>query len=201
MKFVLIGVACGVSLCATPIFKAGNIWQVYPGNVAFGASNGSTLAGTVMNTGTVVDFSSPGGVLVTTSQGDVAAQDGLIHSVTISLAGGVSFGEIAIAPIAGPHSSSGATTVTALMADGSTSAYTSPTALSPNWNPLLVMAGGGPLIRSVTVSSAGGFGDLGPVRVSEIDPPAPGTSAVPEPGSMLLAGGGLLLLVFLTRRR
>jgi hypothetical protein len=58
-------------------------------------------------------------------------------------------------------------------------------------NFLTIVATGPALIKSVTISSAGGFEDLKQTRIS----------GVPEPSSLLLLGSGLLGLVPVLRRK
>lgn len=201
-KFVF-GAACAVltvPMYAAAIFNTGNVPQTNESNVLLNMNqSASMVTGVTQQNAVTVDFSSTTDTLVTTANGqaNVTAADGLINDVTISLASGASFGDLIINPSVGPTTNSGTTTVTARMSDGTSDVFTYSGGLSKGQNFVTILAGGSSMISSVTISSTGGFDSLKQVRISGV----PGVTFVPEPGSLALLSGGLLLIPFLKRRK
>ncbi len=207
---ILLGVAgvaaLAVSTYATPIFTVGNNPQPNETNVLFNTNQSASMVTGLTNQGNfTVDFSSTTDTLITTAKGqsNLTAADGLINNVTISLAGGLGFGDIILNPSAAPKTSSTAL-VTVTLVGGATQSFTLPPTgtLGNGSNFLTITAGSGPLISSVNISSTAGFDTLRQVRISGIPGgPTPPPSTVPEPASMALMGAGLLLLPLFKRRK
>jgi PEP-CTERM motif len=189
--------ALALPMYADAVFTLGNHPQGDEQNVLFTADqSGAFITGVTNNTGTIVDFWSTTDVLIATAKGqaNVTAEDGLLNDISIGLAGGVGVLDLILDPSAATQTSSGKTTVTAHMNDGSTNTFTYAGDLGNGQNYLTVTTSGGELITSVTIDSDLGFDTLRQVRISGIN------GSVPEPGSMALIGGGLLLLAPSIRR-
>jgi hypothetical protein len=153
----------------------------------------------------IVDFSSSQ-VLSEPSSGQarVAANpEGTpLTNVTISLASGMTYGDLIINPFIGglcPTCTGGASTITvvARASNGTLEAPVTYTALDVgNGNNFLtITTSGGESIVSTTINVAGGFNDLRQPRIS-----GPFATSVPESATYALIGIGLGMVVLLRRR-
>jgi hypothetical protein len=194
----LFASALALPTYAGAIFTPGNNPQPDEDNVVFTNNQKATLITGVTNmTDDIVNFWSTTDELVVTAKGqsNVTAADGLINNLSIDLANGAGFLDLILNPSADNKTKSGTTTVTVRLKNGSTDTYQYPKDLKNGSNFLTITTSGGDVISSVTINSAVGFESLRQVRVSGI------TGSVPEPASMALIGGGLLILAPFTRRR
>jgi len=125
-----------------------------------------------------------------------------LTNLTISLAGGLTYGDLIINPFIGgqcPNCTGGASTITvrAVSSNGTPEAPVTYSALNiGNGNNFLtITTSGGESIVSTTITVPGGINDLRQPRIS-----GP-FAAIPEPGTCLLIAGALGLLgVFRLRR-
>ena len=112
----------------------------------------------------------------------LSASDGLINQITFTLLNGLGFARAEL-NLQDPANTS-TTMVTIVASDGSTQTF----AVDSNGsNRFGVDAAGGPLITSVSLSSASGFGSFKQLQLG-------GVAAVPEPATwaMMLIGFGIL---------
>ncbi len=155
--------------------------------------------------GVIVDFSSTQSLSEPSSgQARVSANpEGTpLTNLTISLANGLTYGDLIINPFIGgqcPNCAGGASTITvrAVSSNGTPEAPVTFNGLTVGngSNFLTIVATGGESIVSTTISVAGGINDLRQPRIS-----GPFV-AIPEPGTYVLIGLGLGLLgIFLSRR-
>ena len=106
MKKAILGLACALSAVptyATAVFTEGNNPQPAEQNVLFTTDQTAKLdTGFTNQSNTMVDFSSILDTLMVTAKGqaNITSVDGLLNDVTISLAGGVTFGDIILNPSA-----------------------------------------------------------------------------------------------------
>jgi hypothetical protein len=193
----LFASALALPTYAGAIFTTGNNPQSDEQNVVFtNNQTGAFITGVTKNTGDIVHFWSITDLLVVNAKGKsiVTAEDGLINDISIGLGDGAGFLDLILDPSAANKTKSGTTTVTAHLKGGGSKIYQYPGDLSNGSNFLTITTSGGDLISSVTIDSTGGIETLG-VRISGI------TASVPEPASMALIGGGLLVVAPLIRRK
>jgi hypothetical protein len=200
----LFASALALPTYAGAIFTAHNNPQPDEENVVFtNDQKAGSVTGVTTITSDIVDFWSTTDLLVVTAKGkpDVTAADGLINDLTIDLADGAGFLDLILNPSADNQIHSDTTTVTVHLKGGGVNTYQYPGNLKNGSNFLTVTTSGGDLISSVTIDSVNGFETLGQVRMSGITASVPQSSSVPEPASMALIGGGLLVLAPLARRK
>jgi hypothetical protein len=188
---------------AGAIFTAHNNPQPDEQDVVFTNDQTATfITGVTKNTDDTIDFWSTSDLLVAKAKGqaDVTAADGLINDVSIGLEDGAGFLDLIFNPSPGNKTPSGTTTVTVHLKGGGVDTYQYPGNLKNGRNFLTITTSGGDLISSVTIDSAKGFKTLKQVRISGITASDPKPASVPEPASMALIGGGLLVLAPLARR-
>lgn len=158
-------------------------------NILFGVSQtGSTVTGYTNFSNTSVSFSSTQDILEASASGQssLEAADGHLNSVTITLTGGGTYRGLIINP--GASSKDGQlATVTVETNNGILSPYSYP--LDNGQNYLAITAGPDEAIISTTISVPDGCDDLKQTRIYGIV-----MGQVPEPGTMLLLAGGLLVL-------
>ncbi len=191
--------ALAAPLFAGAIFTVGNHPQPVEENVLFTADqSAASITGVTNITGTIVDFWSVTDILTVSAKGQatVSAEDGLINDVSIGLFEGVTFLDLILNPSVDAKTSSGTTTVRALLNDGSSYLYTYPADLGTGQNYLTITTSAGERISSITIDSASGFETLKQVRISGI----PGAE-IPEPASMALIGAGLMMLPLARKMR
>ena len=174
-------------------------------NILFGSPKmGFLISGFDKLLGKQVDFMSDGSTPTELSakggQSDIdAANAGFIHDLTVTVPGG-KFGDF-ILNLSGLASVPNTLHVSVLLANGTTDTHTYGTHLNgDNFLTVLANTGAGDAIESITITSEGtnsGFMSLKQPRISDI---TGGTTVVPEPSSMMLLGGGLLVLVRVLRR-
>jgi hypothetical protein len=180
------------ALHASVIFNLGNHPEPDEENVLFGLDQtGSIITGITNISNTGVYFTSNTDLLEVTSHGqaNVDASDHVLNSITIALADGGTYLDLIINPFLGNRIVAGPATVTVVASDG-TFTYHYPCGLDRGENYLTIAASPGETITSTTIYASQGFDDLRQTRISGIA----AASQVPEPGSLLLLAGGLLIL-------
>jgi hypothetical protein len=180
------------ALHASVIFNFGNNPQSDEENILFGsAQSGSLVTGLTNISNTSVSFSSTADVLKVTAHGqaNLDAADHMINNLTIALTGGGTYQDLIINPYVDSCFGYWPATVTVTASDG-TFSYTYRGGLDHGQNYLTIVASPGETISSTTISAPNGFDELRQTRISGIVP----AGQVPEPGSMLLLAGGLLIL-------
>lgn len=173
----VIGVLSTAPAYADVVFTLGNNPQPNEENVLFtSGESGSTITGTTNKSGTVVDFSSTTDVLLSTASGqaNVAASDGAINDISISIPG-TTFADL----IVNPEHGSGTADVTVVATDGTFSFSYS---IGNGNNFLTITTTGGETITSATIDDSSGFRDLKQPRISGIA----GVSTVPEPSAFIM---------------
>lgn len=196
-----------LALNASIIFTPGNNPSGDVNILLNSGATGTLVTGNPnMFPGVTVNFSSTQSLLEPSSgQARVAANpEGTpLTNLTISLANGLTYGDLIINPFIGGQCSSctgGASTITvvARASNGTLEAPVTYTALNVgNGNNFLtITTSGGESIVSTTISVPGGINDLRQPRIS-----GPFAAAVPEAGTYLLIAGGLGLLGILRVRR
>lgn len=131
----------------------------------------------------------------------IEADDGFLNSITIT-APGYTFADLIFSVNLGPNANEDLS-VTAMDTSGGTDTYID-WASQPDWvngnNRILVLATGGNLLESVTITSTHGMASLGGLdsfRQLEIS----GLQPVPVPAAMWLLGSGVLGLIGVARRK
>ena len=144
--FVVLALAGGDLAHAGVIFSLGNNpHQSGEENVLFSSDQtGSLVTGFTASTNMMVDFSSNSDTLVVTASGQaqLAALDGTVNNVTISLPGGATYESLILNPFLGGSVGSGPATVTVTASDG-TYTYTYPEGLEKGQNFLTITASSG----------------------------------------------------------
>ena len=168
-------------------------------------ATGTTVTGSPnMFPSVIVDFTSTQSLLEPSSgQARVATnpEGSALTNLTISLANGLTYGDLIINPFIGgcQNCTGGASTITvrAVASNGTLEAPFVFTGLNVanGSNFLTIVATGGESIVSTTISVPGGINDLRQPRIS-----GPFV-AIPESGTYLLIGAGLALVGILGRRR
>jgi len=191
--FVVLALAGGNRAHAGVIFSLGNDpQQSGEQNILFNSDQtGSLVTGVIGSTNMIVDFSSTSDTLDVTASGQaqLAAVDGTVNNVTISLPGGATYQSLILNPFLGGSVDPGSATVTVTANDG-TFTYTYPEGLEKGQNFLTITASNGERIISTTVQASTGFQDLQQPRIGG----ATVGTAVPEPASAALLAGGILAL-------
>ena len=204
----ILAVLCSAILSkADIILTAGNNPQQNENNILLKSGLTGTLVTGVPNgvPGVTVNFSSTQELFEPSSgQARVSASpEGTpLTDLTISLAGGGTFGDLIINPFIGGQCSlcvldgAFAVTVHALSSTGAVEPVVVYNGTLGNGNNFLtIVASNGESITSVNISAPGGFNDLRQPRIS-----GP-FSATPEPASLGLLGAGLGILVGLSRHK
>lgn len=196
-----------LALNASIIFTLGNNPSNDVNILLNSGATGTTVTGSP-NTfpGVIVDFTSTQSLTEPSSgQARVAANpEGTpLTNLTISLANGLTYGDLIINPFIGgqcANCAGGASTITvrAVSSNGTAEAPAVFTGLNVGngSNFLTIVATGGESIVSTTISVAGGINDLRQPRIS-----GPFAAPVPEAGTYVLIGIGLGLLGIVARRR
>jgi hypothetical protein len=189
---------------AAPIFTPGNNPQADEENILVGDhTNVSSVTATTNQTATSVLFSNFGQNVDTGGQGQgfiESSQGGasLLTQFTFSVPGHTFQDYIFNPDIGGqPMSNGGTATVTVVANDGS---FTHTLPLSNGNNFLTIVAGANEVLESVSLlvdSGSEGFNQLQQNRVSAVG----GLNPVPEPGTLMLLGFGILGTVMAARRR
>lgn len=153
---------------------------------------GSTVNGFTRQTNTLVQFFSTTDTLVVASAGPakITAADGFVNDITITVPGAL-FADFILNPLKPTNNNDLMIVVT--MSDNSVFNFGLYGSIHGN-NFLTITTSSGELIKSVTVDSVGGFGDLREPRIS-------GIVLVSQSSSLLLLGSGLLGLGGLLRRK
>ena len=165
------------------------------------AGSPNALPGVIVNFSSTQTLSEP-----SSGQARVAAspEGSPLSNLTISLAAGMTFGDLIINPFIGglcPNCTGGASTITvnAVTSSGTAEPPVVFTGLNVGngSNFLTIVATGGERIVSATINVPGGFNDLRQPRIS-----GPFVAAVPEARTYLLfaSGLGLIALARLLRR-
>jgi PEP-CTERM motif-containing protein len=155
---------------------------------------GTTIMGFTNITNTEIDFSSTTDILMGQGgQARVEARDGLINNITIT-SPAMNFQGFVFNPFQPENDNDLLVTVV----DTSNNMYTFQYGSTNGNNFLTIVDVDGHNIKSITIDSEGGFGDLRQNRVGDgLD-----TTTVPEPSSILLLGSGLLgSLAYFRRKR
>jgi hypothetical protein len=205
---IALFLSCSVAQ-ADVIFTLGNNPQPNEENITLNSGlSGLVVTGTANLSGTTVNFSSSQ-ILVAPSSGQArvtANPEGTpLTFLSITLGGGLTYGDLIINPFLGgpgvcPACTGGASTITvnALTSVGTPELFVF-TGLNVGTgnNFLTVTTTGGERIVSTSISVPGGFNDLRQPRIS--GPFTPTT--VPEPAAVTLIGSGLLALGLIQRFR
>ena len=181
------------ALHASVIFSLGNHPEPNEENVLFGAGpSGSLVTGITDQSHTTVNFSSTSDILSTNSNSqtlDAKGYHALINDITITLAGGVTYHDLIVDPYLDSCNGYWPATVTVVASDG-TFTYSYPGGLDYKNNYLTITASPGETISSTKIYAKNGFDSLHQTLISGITPAA----QVPEPASILLLAGGLLVV-------
>jgi hypothetical protein len=174
---------------ASITFQLGNNPQPDEENILLNTGGtGSSVQGSGNQSGIGVLFSSTTDILSEPANGQarVAAQDGLVNNLTLTVPGG-SFGDLIINPFSGSGTAN--VSVIANEPGGVTAPFGISYDLGNGQNFLTIFASAGETIASVTIESSGGFTDLRQPRISGA---AMNPTATPEGGSTLaLLGTGI----------
>jgi len=199
--FVALGLAGTVPAQAQVTLTPGNNPQPDEQNVLLNkGETGTTIFGLTNQTQTLVQFTSTTDTLTAPANGQarVEAVDTILNNVTVSVPDGT-FGDLIFNAFIGgqPKIDDGLLSIVAATSAGS---QTFTQAIGNGQNFFTVVANTGVRINSITLSSTTGFNDLRQVRISGVQ----GGQVIPEPGTLALAGTGLLPLagaVLRKRRR
>jgi hypothetical protein len=200
---VLISV---VPASAAPTFLLGNHPQ-QPGeeNILFSSvQNDTPIFGVTNQSQIPVVFDSPQFLSTTAvGQANLTAASGALQQVSIFVVNGT-YGDLIINPFVGQIGDGGNATVTVDADDGS---FPFSYSLGKGNNFLTIVAGSDESIFNTTITASGGFSDLRQPRISGIALQSGGeggagnaSAVVPEPGSVLLLGVGLLILSYWRRK-
>jgi len=201
MKRLIAVTIAGVALMMTPLlahatitFTLGNNPQPNEENILLNTGGtGLTVAGTGNQTGRTVNFTSTETLTEPASgQARVEAVDGLISNpLSITVQSGT-YTDLILNPTSG---GAGAGTATLVVAEPSGPSSLFSYALGPGNNFVTIVATGGELISSTTLSTTLGFVSLQQPRISgaALSPLPP---PVAEPGTVLLLGSALGALGF-----
>lgn len=195
---------------ASIIFTPGNHPQPNEQNILFNLGDGpaTLVQGSTNQTGTVVNFTSSQ-TIVAPSNGQArvsGSPDGTpLTNLTIALASGLTYGDLIINPFIGGQCKSctpgnSTITVNSVTSTGvveAPSLFTLP--IDNGQNFLTITTSGGEAITRTTINAPGGISDLRQPRISGPFNPV-GTSAVPEPSTSALLGGGLVGLSLLAKK-
>lgn len=195
---VLLAAGCGITQ-ASVIFTLGNNPSNDVNILLNSGASGTTVSGSPSGfPGVTVDFTSTQTLLEPSSgQARVSAdpEGNPLTSVSVSLAGGMTYGDLIINPFIGglcPSCTGGASTITvnAVNSLGQPEAPAVFTGLTVGngSNFLTITTSGGESIVSTSISVPGGINDLRQPRIS-----GPFSGTVPEPATYTLIGSCMLL--------
>lgn len=207
----------GLALCITALgiqaatITLGNNPQPNENNILLNTgTSGTTVTGT-LNTfpNVLVNFTSNQALTEPASgQARIQAQNGsALTSLSVSLANGLTYGDLIFNPaIVGNLGSGGTGTVNVITTAGTSAPFSF--TVGPGQNYVTVLAGPGEGIISTTVSVPGGFASFqqprisGPFNVAVPQGGGGGTQGgfVPEPATFALMGGGLAGIALLRRK-
>jgi hypothetical protein len=193
---------------ATIIFTLGNNPQPGEENVLLNSgATGSTVTGTLNQSGLLVNFTSITQTLTapSTGQARVEATSGgnqvALRDISFALANGTFTDAIFNPAGVGTIGASGTASIVVIGNDAlgnpEPAALFSYTLGNGN-NFLTITTSGGETINSVSIAAANGFADLRQVRISGASVP---TGTVPDNGSTLMLFGGSGLALVLLRRK
>jgi len=156
-----------------------------------GGASGNSIFGTTNTTNILIGFNSTTDTLTEPASGQARIEDadGLVNSITIFVPGS-SF----TSPIVNPFQGSGIATITATMVSGQIANFQYILGVGNNFITLLDTDGA---FSSVTISAAGGTGDIRQARISVSQLVA----ALPESTTMVLFGVGIAGIAAELRRR
>ena len=201
LLLVLAIVALAIPAFGQAVFTLGNHPQPNEENVLFPTDQTApAVFGFTNPSSTQVQFSSTTDTLVVIShsQANVGASDGLVNVMTFTVPGHTFAGFI-FNPFKPAKNSDLNIVVT--MSDGFTFDF-GPYGSTNGNNFLTITTTGGEMIKSVTVDSTGGFDDLRQPRVSGISGASTSAVAVPDQtSSFLLLGSSVLGLTTMLRRK
>jgi len=182
---------------ATITFTLGNNPQPNEENILLNSGvSGLTVTGTGNTSNLTVNFTSTETLTAPSSgQARIEAVDGLITSpLSITVPGGT-YTDLIINPFNG-GAGAGVATITVLEPVGPPSTFSY--SLGPGQNFVTIVASGGEVISTTTITTTQGFGDLRQPRISGA---ALTLVRVAEPGSVLLLGSALAALGFYSWRK